>query len=128
VTPAKGARYARRDPIRPRSSGPTPTLASLARVADYANHAVPNLDEVQAAFDKLAAAKLVRTRKAEIALLPKALELEAKMRAAAGRSVRTQIDALLALLRCPCCGAAPGRVRERGFPDAQAWRRAVGER
>lgn len=106
------------------ASAPSPTLETVARVTDYTNHALPNLDELQAAFDKLVAAKLVRVRKAGIALQPAALALDAKMRATAGRSVLAQIDTLLALLRCPCCGVAPKRTRERGFPDADAWRRA----
>jgi hypothetical protein len=78
-------------------------LEDIIGMADFIEHAIPTLEEMHGALNRLAAAGLIRSR-GGFTVTPKAAALFAKVQATCSNRVRNQYDGLHGLLRCPCCG------------------------
>jgi hypothetical protein len=88
-------------------------LDGIMGVADYINHAVPTIEEMHGALNRLAAGGLVKVRKSGVVATEKSIALYEQVAAVHKRYVLDQLDALRNIMRCPSCGVRLRRVRWR---------------
>ena len=89
------------------------TLEEVMPVADAINKAIPTVDELHGALNRLLAARLITTRKGAYAPTPKSLDLLEKVKANCRAGLWDQMDGLTNMLKCPCCGVQLKRVTWR---------------
>lgn len=83
---------------------PPSPLDRIIAVADYINHALPTIEELHGALNRLASAGLIRARSGSFELTKKGLDLNVKLSTRPNMRAVTDCKALGYLLRCPCCG------------------------
>jgi hypothetical protein len=93
-------------------SGPC-DLNDIIPLADGINKAIPTIDELHGAFNRLLAARLISTHKGRYVPTAKAEELFEKVQANCRSALWDQMDGLRNILKCPCCGVRLKRVTWR---------------
>ena len=93
-----------------RESGPS-NLVDIIALADGINHAIPTIDELHGALNRLAAARLIQVRRGTFQVTDRALELYSKVEQCCPQRVFDQLEGLEKVLACPCCGPRLKRVR-----------------
>lgn len=88
-------------------------LEHIIAAADHINHAIPMLEELHGALNRLASGRLIRTRRGGFVVTERALELLSKVNASVRRRVLDQLDGLRRIMDCPCCGVNLKSVRWR---------------
>ena len=89
------------------------TISEIIPVADGINHAIPSLDELHGALNRLLAAGLIATRKGAYVPTDRALSLRQKVQASCPSFLWDQMEGLANILKCPCCGIKLKRVTWR---------------
>ena len=100
-------------------------LEHVIATADGINHALPTLDEIYGALNRLEAGRLIRARRDTFTVTERALGLFAKVQAACKKSILDQLDCLGRLMKCPCCGVKLKAVRWRVQLDQAEFESAV---
>ena len=88
-------------------------LHGIIGVADYINHAIPTIEELHGALNRLAAGGLVKVGRNGVVASEKSIALYEQVTAVHKRYVLDQLDALRNIMKCPCCGVRLRRVRWR---------------
>ncbi len=88
----------------------TCTLSQIVAVADFIDHAIPTIEEMHGALNRLKSGGLIQVRKGGFAATPKARALFAKVTKRWKRAVQTQRKGLARILVCPCCGIELRRI------------------
>ena len=88
-------------------------LEHIIAAADFINHAIPTLEEMHGALNRLAAGGLIRARAGGYWPTDKARALLARVEAAVPKFVPDIHDGLSQILNCPCCGVQLRAVRWR---------------
>ena len=89
------------------------TLREIIPIADGINKAIPTLDELHGALNRLLAARLITMRNAAYAPTDKALDLKQKVEENCRVFLWDQMEGLANILKCPCCGVQLKRVTWR---------------
>lgn len=100
-------------------------LAHIIAAADFINHAVPTLEELHGAINRLLATGLLKTKRESFSIPEKALKLFAKVESSCTKRVLDQYEGLFQVMRCPCCGVKLKKVRWQFMLDATAFENAV---
>ena len=100
-------------------------LYEIIGVADYINHAIPTIEEMHGALNRLAAGGLIKSRKNGITATDKSVSLYEKVEATYKRYVLDQLDGLQNIMKCPCCGVRLKRVRWSILMDKATYDSAV---
>lgn len=96
------------------SQGDKPlNLVDIIAGVDLINHAIPTVDELHGALNRLHAARLIATRRGRFVATSKACELRHKVNQACGTRLWDQVHGLTNMLKCPCCGVRLKRVAWR---------------
>ena len=88
-------------------------LEHIIAVADFINHGIPTLAEMHGALNRLDAGRLLKVGKGAFFTTEKSRGLWTKVQATCKRNVMAQLDGLLRILKCPCCGVRLKSVRWR---------------
>jgi hypothetical protein len=96
-------------------------LEHIIAVADYINHGIPTLEEMHGSLNRLDAGRLLKVGKGTFFTTEKSRGLWTKVQATCKRTVMAQLDGLLRILKCPCCGVRLKSVRWRIPLDQATW-------
>lgn len=105
-------------------SGDKCDLKKLIGTFDFVVRALPSFDELYGGLNRLAAARLIKRRRAYYEPTQLANDLFATAKNKSKNSMYDQLQAFTRLVLCPCCGAALKRVTwrvplaEKEFADA----------
>jgi hypothetical protein len=88
-------------------------IKDIIPLADGINKAIPTVDELHGALNRLLSARLISTRKGAYTPTPKAQELHKKVKETCRSGLWDQMDGLTNILKCPCCGVQLKRVMWR---------------
>ena len=86
-------------------------LEHIIHAADYINHALPSLNELHGALNRLASGQLIRARRGGYIATDRAIELLAKVDASGTGVLWGRLERLRRLMGCPCCGVTLKSVR-----------------
>lgn len=100
-------------------------LEDIMATADSINHALPALEEIHGALNRLDAAGLIKKRGDTFIVAKKAVGLFDKVKANCKKNVLDQLDCLKRVMNCPCCGIELTAVRWRIHLGASEYDRAV---
>ncbi|MES2789702.1 MAG: hypothetical protein V4719_08780 [Planctomycetota bacterium] len=100
-------------------------LSQIIAAADYINHAIPTLEEIHGAINRLQSARLIKTKHDVFYVTDKALELMAQVESSCKANLLAQLVGLARILECPCCGVRLKTVRWRYTLDAAAYKNAL---
>ena len=100
-------------------------LRHLIAAADFINHAIPTLEEMHGAINRLLAGRMITAKRGTFSVTDKARELFAKVEASCKKFVQDQREGLGRIMDCPCCGVKLKRVRWRFALDAATYKEAV---
>jgi hypothetical protein len=102
-------------------------LVQIIGTVDYINHAIPTLEEMHGALNRLKAGRLIGIRRDAYVATEKALGLYEKVKARCRRSPLRQLSCLERLMECPCCGVDLKRVGWRIKLDEESMEAACSE-
>lgn len=88
-------------------------LEHIIAAADYINHALPSLNELHGALNRLASGRLIGSRRGGYIVTDRARELLSKVDASGTTVLWGQLERLRRLMDCPCCGVTLKSVRWR---------------
>jgi hypothetical protein len=100
-------------------------LSQIIAAADYINHAIPTLEEIHGAINRLQAARLIKTKHDVFYVTDKALELMAQVESSCKANPLAQLTGLARIMECPCCGVRLKTVRWRYTLDAATYKNAL---
>lgn len=86
-------------------------LSRLISAADYIDRAIPSLEQLHGALNRLASAQLITRRRGHFFLKERGRALVDKAKACGGRGAQREHRALSDLFECPCCGVTLKKVR-----------------
>lgn len=96
------------------------TLDRIIGAADFINHAIPTLEELHGALNRLYAGRLITWCTGAAAPTDDALSLLRKAETKPRQGVYTTWQRMRRLLECPCCGVSLTAVRWRILIDDAA--------
>ncbi|MCI0647281.1 MAG: hypothetical protein L0332_21745 [Chloroflexi bacterium] len=103
---------------------PSGRLENIIAMADFINHAIPTLEEMHGALNRLAAGGLITRRRDSFTVSEKAVELFSKVEATCKKRVLDQLDGLRRIMACPWCGVRLKSVRWRIHLDEATMEKA----
>ena len=101
-------------------------LHQIVAAADFINHAIPTLEEMHGAINRLLAGHLIKTRRGLFSVTDRALTLFSKIETSCKNQVLDQLDGLRRIMDCPCCGVKLRSVRWRFVLDNATYKDVVG--
>ncbi len=100
-------------------------LEDIIATADGVNHAIPTLEEIHGALNRLESARLIKRQQNTFIVTDAALDLYSKVQASCKQYILDQLDCLRRLMYCPCCGIKLKAVRWRINIGASEYKNAV---
>lgn len=100
-------------------------LEHIIAAADFINHAIPTIEEMHGALNRLAAAHLITKRRDGFTMTSRAHDLFGKLPPACNKRILGQLDCLRRMMDCPCCGVPLKAVRWRISLDTRTYQNAV---
>ena len=100
-------------------------LPNIIAAADFINHAIPTLEEIHGAVNRLLAARLLKMKAGAFSITDKARALFARVEGSCKQAVLDQLDGLRRIMDCPCCGVQLKTVRWRFAFDVDKYRQAT---
>ncbi len=100
-------------------------LRHIVATADAINHAIPTLEEMHGAINRLLAGRLLKIKRDTFSVTDTANELFAKVESTCKKYVLDQLDGLRRMMDCPCCGVKLKSIRWRFMVDVAAYKNAV---
>lgn len=98
-------------------AGGAATLDQVVGAADMINHALPTVDEVHGAVNRLLTARLIAVKNGHFSTTARARDLLAKVRKSTRKGVMAVWRGLTRILVCPCCGIRLKAVRWKVIID-----------
>jgi len=100
-------------------------LERIVGVADYIDRSYPTVEQLNGALNRLAAGRLITSRRGKFFVTERALALYEKAKTVRKRGTRRQMHALENMLACPICGVRLKTVRPRFSIDEASLKQAI---
>lgn len=100
-------------------------LEHIVAAADFINHAIPTVEEMHGAINRLLAGRLIKTKGGMFSVTEKALELFTKIETSCKNFVLDQLEGLRRIMDCPCCGVKLKTIRWRFMLDDATYKNTI---
>lgn len=102
-------------------------LKSILSYADYLNHAIPEYDEFILSTSRLKSAGIIKVNKKGYIITDRGRAIFKKLRSLNKKESLKNIDLLLNIMNCPCCGVNSRKLTLKKSISKEDYKNAIEE-